>query len=442
MNSSKNEHRPESATAFSEWSWILTLFGTAIGAGILYLPLEVGSTGLWALVLLSVLVFPLIYYSHKSVLTLLLSDSENLGFPALAIRSFGRRFSQAVVLIYFITFYAVLFSYSVGLNVNLGDLLFQLGATSTNWAKGPYLSFFILAALAILHTVGEKFVLRVMTGLSFALIISLFGLSIYLIPFWDLSVFQREFSWLVFLDDILLILPILTFSFIFFTAMSSMVSAYKQSTPSSTDEASRRLGRTMLKTSALLMLFVLFFVFSCLLSLTPEEFARAEAENLNCLAILSSKKEIPKTLALIASLIGLAALLTSFVGVFFAVRESAHQMVGHGLRHIAHRHAWAAKLVESKQKIDSFILLALFSSLWVLTLANPSVMELFGLLITPLVAVFIFILPIAILIKSSGFHILKKPSNIFVLLTGIFILFSYKLGLWLWAVIYLTPSPL
>ena len=85
--------------------------------------------------------------------------------------------------------------------------------------------------------------------------------------------------------------------------MSSMVSAYRQSTQSSQDEASRTLGRLALKTSALLMLFVLFFVFSCLLALAPEEFARAEAENLNCLAILSAKDGIPKTLALIAPLI-------------------------------------------------------------------------------------------------------------------------------------------
>ena len=435
MNSPNNEHRPESTSSFSEWSWILALFGTAVGAGILYLPLEVGSTGIWALVFLSVVVFPLVYYSHKSILTLLLSENENLDYPSLVVRSFGQRFSQVGVIIYFLTFYAVLFSYSIGLNANLGDFLFQMGATSTNWAKGPYLSFIILTALALLHTVGAKIVLRAMTALTFVLIVVLFGLSVYLIPFWDLSAFHREFSWIVFVSDTLLILPILTFSFVFFPAMSSMVSAYRQSTKSSTDEASRTLGRLALKTSALLMLFVLFFVFSCLLALAPEEFARAEAENLNCLAILSSKEEIPKTLALIAPLIGLAALLTSFVGVFLAVRESAHQIVSQGLSRIARHSAWATQFMESRKGIDSFVLFSLFSSLWVLTLANPSVMELFGLLITPLVAIFLFILPVAILVKTTGFKVLKNPSHIFVLLTGIIVLFSYKVGLWLWALI-------
>ena len=437
MSSMNNEPRPESTTPFNEWSWILALFGTAVGAGILYLPLEVGSTGIWALVVLSAVVFPLIYYSHKSILDLLLSESENSDYPSLVVSSFGRRFSQVVVIIYFITFYAVLFSYSIGLNANLGDFLFQMGATSTNWAKGPYLSFLILSALALLHTVGAKVVLRAMTALTFVLIVVLFGLSVYLIPFWDLSVFHREFSWLVFVSDTLLILPILTFSFVFFPAMSSMVSAYRQSTQSSQDEASRTLGRLALKTSALLMLFVLFFVFSCLLALAPEEFARAEAENLNCLAILSAKDGIPKTLALIAPLIGLAALLTSFVGVFLAVRESAHQIVGQVLSRIACHSAWAAQFMESRKGIDSFVLFSLFSSLWILTLANPSVMELFGLLITPLVAIFLFILPVAILVKINGFTVLKNPSHVFVLLTGVVVLFSYKLGLWLWDLIYL-----
>lgn len=436
MNATDTESQPESATRFSEWSWILALFGTAIGAGILYLPLEVGSTGIWALVLLAALVFPLIYCSHKSILTLLLSEHEDLGFPGLIIRSFGRLSGHAAVAIYFITFYAVLFSYSVGLNANLGDFLFQVGATSTNWAKGPFLSFLILAALAILHSIGGKVVLRTMTVLSLALIVMLFGISVYLIPFWDLSAFHREFSWLVFVDDILLMLPLLTFSFVFFPAMSAMVAAYRSSTEASTNDAQNRLGRTTLKTSALLMLFVLFFVFACLLSLAPEEFERAEVENLNCLALLSCKQEIPVLLAKIAPLVGLAALLTSFVGVFFAVRESAHQIVHQILSHIARRRAWAAQCMKRRKVIDAFILLFLFSSLWILTLANPSVMGLFGLLITPLVAIFLFILPVAILVKANGFRVLKKPSHAFVLLIGILTLFSYKVGLWLWDVLY------
>lgn len=436
MSSTNHEPRPESVPPFSEWSWILTLFGTAVGAGILYLPLEVGSTGLWALILLLVLVFPLIYFSHKSILALLLAERENLDYSGVVVRHFGHRFGYGAAAIYFVTFYAVLFSYSIGLNANLGDFLFQMGATSTNWAKGPALSFLILAALALLHTIGDKIVLRTMTAISFALIVVLFGISIYLIPFWDLSVFHREFSGLVFTDDILLILPILTFSFVFFPAMSSMVAAYRKSTESSTGDAQRRLGRTLMKTTILLMIFVLFFVFSCLLSLAPEEFERAEAENLNCLAILSCKAEIPATLADIAPLVGLAALLTSFVGVFFAVRESAHQIVRQILSRIARHSAWAAQCLERRKKIDACILFFLFSSLWILTLANPSVMELFGLLITPLVGIFLFILPVAILIKTNGFTILKKPIHAVVLISGIFILFSYKIGLWLWVRLY------
>lgn len=433
---SSTNHEPQAKAPFSEWSWILTLFGTAVGAGILYLPFEVGITGLWALVLLAFLVFPLIYFSHKSILSLLLSKRENLDYPGLVVHHFGPRFSQGTVLIYFLTFYAVLFSYSIGLNANLGEFLFQMGATSTNWAKGPLLSFLILAAIALLHGIGDKIVLRTMTVLSFTLIVVLFGLSVYLIPFWDLSAFHREFSGLVFIDDILLILPILTFSFVFFPSMSSMVAAYRKSTESSTGDAQRRLGRTLMKTTVLLMLFVLFFVFSCLLSLAPEEFERAEAENLNCLAILSCKAEIPATLADIAPLVGLAALLTSFVGVFFAVRESAHQIVRQILARLARHSAWAALCLERRKKIDACILFFLFSSLWILTLANPSVMELFGLLITPLVGIFLFILPIAILVKTNGFSVLKKPIHAFVLLSGIFLLFSYKMGLWLWDRLY------
>ena len=73
----------------------------------------------------------------------------------------------------------------------------------------------------------------------------------------------------------------------------------------------------------------------------------------------------------------------------------------------------------------------LFASLWAMTLANPSVMDLFGLLISPLVALFLFILPVAVLVKTNGLRALKNPALPFVFLVGILLLFSFKLGTWL-----------
>lgn len=423
---SSNPPRSHPPKKFAEWSWILTLFGTAVGAGILYLPLQVGPWGLWSLVFLSALVFPLIYFSHKSVVSMLLLDSDSLDYTGVVARRFGPTFGLGVSIAFLLTFYVVLFSYSIGLNANLGAFLFEMDATSSNWAHGPFLSLIILAAFAALHALGDKVVMRLMSAISSILLVVLLGISLYLLPFWNLSLFRQIPTPAEFLDDVLLIFPLLAFSFVFFPAMSSMAAAYRSSRDHDPLDAHRRLSRAVLKTSALLLAFVLFFVFSCILSLEPSEFERAAAENLNCLSLLSAKASIPDSMAHLSALVGLGALITSFAGVFFAVRDAAHRLAHRALERLAPNHP-----PSRRRLLDASIMAVLFSSLWIMTLANPSVMDLFGLLISPLVAVFLFLLPVAVLVKTNGFLILKNPSLPFVFLVGALLLFSFKLGTWL-----------
>lgn len=56
------KQRPAASTA----SWIITFFGTAVGAGILFLPLNAGGFGFWPLVFATVFIFPLVYFSHRT----------------------------------------------------------------------------------------------------------------------------------------------------------------------------------------------------------------------------------------------------------------------------------------------------------------------------------------------------------------------------------------
>ena len=208
-----------------------------------------------------------------------------------------------------------------------------------------------------------------------------------------------------------------------------MVAAYRNSSDAASEpgQGADRLNWIVLKTTVLLLLFVLFFVFSCLLSLSPRAFADASARNLNCLALLGDRAGIDPVIAEIGPLLGLGALITSFIGVFFAVRESALQLVQHGLSLVGGATASRSSAGHSR-RFDITVQLVLFASLWLLSLVNPSVMSLFGLVISPLVAIFIFIMPVVVLVRTQGPGVLKRPSSILVLLTGLLVLFSFELG--------------
>ncbi len=427
----KNSSLPP-APRFSEWSWILTMFGTAVGAGILYLPVQAGVTGLWSLVFLSAFLFPLIYYSHKTVVTMVLSKTGESDYASVLASRFGHFFGEGIVIVYFLTFYVLLFSYLVGMIANLADFLVNMGVISTSSAREYWLSLLVVACFTVLYLIGAKIVLRVMSVVSLVLLILLFAISVYLIPFWDITPYLPQPSLIKFIDDILLVLPILTLSFVFFPASSSMVAAFRLSRDAGDVDGPQRLNRAVLKTTVLLMFFVLLFVFSCLLSLPADTFKEAASTNLNCLALLSAKEGISPIITEIAPMIGLAALVTSFMGVFFAVNESAIQLVERFLALLAaHGGKGACPSSRRNKWLNISVLLFLFVSLWIFTLFNPSIMNLFGLVLSPLVAMFLFILPSIVLIRSHGFKVLGQPSVSFVLLTGILVLFSFKLGTFL-----------
>ncbi|MCB2174103.1 hypothetical protein KQH41_02435 [bacterium] len=428
MSVTKRDDAADSALPFSEWGWILTMFGTAVGAGILYLPVQAGTTGIWALAVLSLLLLPLIYYSHKNVVTMVLADGSDANYARVLAGHCGRFFSEGLVAVYFLTFFILLYSYLIGLNANLTDFLGKLDVPAINRFTGGWLNLLVVVFFTTLHLIGEKAILRVMSGLSSILIVLLFSISLYLIPFWDITPYLRTPSPLHFIDDLLLILPILTLSFLFFPALSSMVAAYRNSSAAAREpeQGADRLNRIVLKTTLLLLLFVLFFVFSCLLSLSPRAFADAAERNLNCLALLGDRVGVNPVIAKIGPLLGLGALVTSFIGVFFAVRESALQLVQRGLS-LAGRTTARPPAGRSRQ-LDITVQLVLFASLWLLSLVNPSVMSLFGLVISPLVAIFIFIMPVVVLVRTHGPRMLLRPSSILVLLTGLLVLFSFELG--------------
>ena len=45
--------------------WVLSLFGTAVGAGILFLPINLGIGGIVPLIIMAILAYPMTYLAHR-----------------------------------------------------------------------------------------------------------------------------------------------------------------------------------------------------------------------------------------------------------------------------------------------------------------------------------------------------------------------------------------
>ncbi|CUU85156.1 serine transporter [Campylobacter hyointestinalis subsp. hyointestinalis] len=47
--------------------WTMSLFGTAVGAGILFLPIKAGVGGIWPVFVMAILAFPMAFLSHRAL---------------------------------------------------------------------------------------------------------------------------------------------------------------------------------------------------------------------------------------------------------------------------------------------------------------------------------------------------------------------------------------
>lgn len=60
----------------SDTVWVLGLYGTAVGAGTLFLPINAGVGGLIPLIVMALLALPMTYFAHRGMTRFVLSSSN------------------------------------------------------------------------------------------------------------------------------------------------------------------------------------------------------------------------------------------------------------------------------------------------------------------------------------------------------------------------------
>ena len=106
----------ESAWNAHDRNWVLGLFATAIGAGTLFLPINAGLGGIWPLLIMAVLAFPMTYLAHRGLMRFVLSSSRpGSDITEVVTEHFGVTAGKLITLLYFFTILPILLIYGVGL---------------------------------------------------------------------------------------------------------------------------------------------------------------------------------------------------------------------------------------------------------------------------------------------------------------------------------------
>lgn len=387
-------------------TWILSLFGTAVGAGVLFLPVNAGMCGFWPLVVITLLVGPMTWLAHRGLSRFVLSSRvAGNDITDVVEEHFGQTAGIIITLLYFFAIYPILLIYGVGITNTVDSLLVhQLGITSPPRA---ILSLVLIAALMSVMLTNERLMLRITEMLVYPLVGILFFLSVYLIPHWDFSILSEMPTAGDFSLTLWLTIPVLVFAFNHSPAISSFSVSVQREYPACADAKASQILR---RTSGILLLFVMFFVFSCVLSVSPEELNAAKAQNIPILSYLANKFDNP-LISFLGPLVAILAISSSFFGHYLGAREGLHGVI----RKVARR--W--HFVPEKRLLGRCITVFFLLSLWGVATLNPGIPGMIASLGGPIIAIILFIMPVYAIYKIPALAQWRgEKGNLFILLMG------------------------
>ena len=387
------------------FTWALSLFGTAVGAGVLFLPINAGMGGFWPLIIMTILVGPMTYFAHRGLARFVLS-SKNPGQDITYVvqEHFGKTGGRLITLLYFLAIYPILLIYGVGItNTVISFMEYQM-----HMAPPPrsVVSFILIAIMVGIMLTNENFILKVTNWLVYPLIAILFGLTLYLIPHWNGAILREMPSAHDFVTTLWLTIPVLVFAFNPSPAISSCVVSHAHHFPQGSD-TDREISKTLRQAAMMLVAFVMLFVFSCVLSLTPADLSQAKAQNISILSYLANHFDNP-VISYFGPFVAFLAISSSFFGHYFGAREGLEGLVNQLLD----------KPIEPKkfQKISAAFFMI---TLWIVAILNPSILGFIESLSGPVIAMILFIMPMYAIRHVPALQRFRgAPSNVFVVVMG------------------------
>lgn len=392
--------KTKSSWSLHDTQWVLSLFGTAVGAGILFLPINIGIGGFWPLIIMTCLAFPMTFLAHRGLARFILSsENKDADFTDVVEEHFGITVGRLISLLYFLSIFPILLIYGVGLTNTVDSFIVnQLGITPP---PRVLLSGVLVAGMISLMLGGEKMMLRAFAMLVYPLVGILFFLSLYLIPSWKMpDMALPEFAG--FTKTLWLSIPIIVFSFSHAAAISSFVNVQRGHYE---EQATAKSEAILKRTSLLLIVFVLLFVLSCVLSLSGEQMAAAKAANVSILSYLANITD-NSFIATFGPLVAFIAITSSFLGHFLGARESFNGLATKQTR-------------LSAKAADKIGVAVMFVAIWFCAVKNPSILDMMDQLSGPIIAMILFIMPMIAVYKVPALSKYRnRLSTLFILAVG------------------------
>ncbi|MGN5060854.1 hypothetical protein ACTG2K_23470 [Aeromonas caviae] len=113
----------------TDWGWIIMSIGMAIGAGIVFLPVQVGLMGLWVFLLSAVIGYPAMYMFQRLFINTLATSPECKDYPSVITGYLGKNWGVLLGALYFVMLVIWVFVYSTAITNDSASFLQSFGVT-------------------------------------------------------------------------------------------------------------------------------------------------------------------------------------------------------------------------------------------------------------------------------------------------------------------------
>ncbi|MFY9995764.1 MAG: amino acid permease [Leclercia sp.] len=392
-----------------ETLWSFALYGTAVGAGTLFLPIQLGSAGAIVLLITALVAYPLTYWPHKALCQFILcaKTKSSEGITGAVTHYYGKTIGNLITTLYFVAFFVVVLIYAVAITNSLTEQLAKRMTVDTT--VRVLVSLGVVLTLNLIFLMGRHITIRVMGFLVFPLIAYFLLVSLYLTGSWQPSLLTSQMTFDQHtLHQVWISIPVMVFAFSHTPIISTFAVDRREKYG---DAAMGKCTRIMKVAYLIICLSVLFFVFSCLLSIPPSYIVAAKNEGVTILSALSMMPSSPAWLGISGIVVAIVAMSKSFLGTYFGVIEGATEIVKSSLNQVG------VKKSRAFNRAVSIIGVSLIT--FAVCCINPNAISMIYAISGPLIAMILFIMPTLSTYLIPALKPYRSIGNVLTLIVGL-----------------------
>ncbi|MDP8162769.1 hypothetical protein QJU89_05610 [Pasteurella skyensis] len=395
--------------------WIVMSIGMAIGAGIVFLPVQVGIMGIWVFLLSALIGYPALYLFQNLFINTLAESKKCTDYTGVISGYLGKNWGIGLGVLYFIMLVIWVLVYSLAVTNDSASYLQSFGITETKLSDNIFYGLALICVLSFIASKGEKLLFK-LSGFMAVTVLSLVAImGILLVSRWDLSNIPAMGNWGSMIKDAIITLPFTLTSILFLQSLSPMVISYR-SHEKSIEVARYKASRAMRVSFVILFVVVFFYAVSFTLAISQEQAISAKEQNISSLAIIA--QFIPGSWATITGIvINIFAIVTSFFGVFLGFREACTGIVMNVL---------LRKYDEeniNKPLIDKLVVAFIILICWGTIVTNFPILS-FTSICSPIFGLVGCLIPAYLVYKMPHLHHYKGLATNVIIFTGILLCIS------------------